>query len=182
MNDEITFAKDPSNAEFIVTVLPKDEKGNSLGDAEKYTVTLTEEKDNSSKDNADSCNANYRLKEVTYNMSHSGGIYTMNFSFNFEKNSDMPATVSMYTRIIDCNDKTTNIAIKLKYDASSKTYTGSQAVTENKECELGLNYVAITASDACKNETVWEAEGDAKTGPFCCRIPQGGIVVKIKGR
>lgn len=103
----------------------------------------------------DPCDTKFKLKELEYSESTVSGLYTMQFSFQLEANSDLPSDMAMIVEITDCNGNKEYIRITLKYDAKSNTYTGSEAIKQNKECPWTLTYGEIAAYNPCKDKTVW---------------------------
>ena len=103
----------------------------------------------------DPCDTKFKLKELEYSESTVSGLYTMKFSYQLEAKSDVPSDMAMIVEITDCNGNKDYIRITLKYDAKSNTYTGSEAIKQNKECLWTLTYGEIAAYNPCKDKTVW---------------------------
>jgi hypothetical protein len=107
------------------------------------------------KNNTDSCNTKFKLKEVDFETATTGGIYTMQFSFNFGNNSDAPNQVVMVAQLTNCKGETVNIKLKMQYNATSGTYYCGQSIPQNKDCEWKLTYAEVGAYNPCKELTWW---------------------------
>ncbi len=105
--------------------------------------------------NNDSCNTKYKLKEVDFETATTGGIYTMQFSFNFGNNSDAPSQVVMVAQLTNCKGETVNIKLKMQYNATTGTYYCGQSIPQNKDCEWKLTYAEVGAYNPCKELTWW---------------------------
>ncbi len=108
----------------------------------------------------DSCNTDYKLKEVNYQTQNVFGYYVMSFDFDFGKKGENPAIVEMIVQITNCYGKTLNIKIKLTYDPSTGQYSGTQAIPQDKECPWALTYAEVYGTNPCGIEETWAINFD----------------------
>ncbi len=111
----------------------------------------------------DSCNTNYKLKELTFMTENVSGFYTMNFSFAFD-GRDIPDAVAMHVQLTDCKGIKTILKVKLSYNAATGVAIGSTGILQNKDCPWELTYAEVYGTNPCGEQTTWASDfGTVKT-------------------
>ncbi|MCC7299306.1 MAG: hypothetical protein IT244_13310, partial [Bacteroidia bacterium] len=83
------------------------------------------------------------------------GIYSLQLSFQFEKNSDVPNAIAMVVEIKDCSGNSQYVSITLKYNSSTGFYSGGVNLSILNKCSYTFHYAEIAAYNVCKDKTVW---------------------------
>ncbi len=163
VNKDITFSKDALGQEYNIKLTMMDENGKTIGSAinEKVTAENDGKATNAvdkviddKESNPDSCDTKYKLKELGFTTTNSGGLYIIKFDFNLEKGSDVPTKTKMVMQLTNCNGQTNNIQITLKYDESTFTCSGSQAIKQDKDCPWILTYCEIGLYNPCRFNSI----------------------------
>jgi len=136
-----------------------------------FEVELSE-KGGKTKDK-DSCNTNYKLKEITYMTETVSGFFVMNFSFAFD-GKDMPDAAAMHVQVTDCKGNTAILKVKLSYDAATGIAIGSTGLLQNKDCPWELTYAEVYGTNPCGEQTTWASDfGRVKTDGAGTRTTAG---------
>lgn len=106
----------------------------------------------------DPCKTKYKLKEVTYSETNESGIYGLQFAFQFENNSDIPANVAMVVELRNCNGQSVFVKVQLKYDSKTNTYVGGISMGQSKDCPWAFYYGEIAAYNTCNDQSVWSID------------------------
>lgn len=110
------------------------------------------------------CNTKYKLKEIEYSETSVSGIYSLQLSFQFEKNSDVPNATAMVVEIKDCSGNSQYVSITLKYNSSTGFYTGGVNLSILNKCSYTFHYAEIAAYNVCKDKTVWSIDATKAKG------------------
>jgi len=153
---KLEFASDPNGFSYDVVLTMLDENGKIVGESVKETIRFEIKKD--------VCDTKFKLKDVTYSEINVSGLYSLQFHFELEKNSDIPTQVAMIIEIKDCNGNKNYISITLKYDSKTGGYFGGVTLKQNKDCPWELAYGEIAAYNECKDKTVWSFDASKAKG------------------
>jgi len=153
---KLEFTADPNGSSYDVVLTMLDVNGKTVGEPLKETICFEIKKD--------VCDTKFKLKDVAYSENNISGLYSLQFSFELEKNSDIPTQLAMIIEIKDCNGIKNYLSITLKYDSKTGDYFGGVTLPQNKDCPWELNYGEIAAYNECKDKTVWSFDASKAKG------------------
>jgi len=73
-------------------------------------------------------------------------------SISFSAKAAQPATMEVLMTIVNCKNEKQTIKTKLTYDAKTNTWTGKEAMLQNKECPWKLSTYTVIVQNICGEE------------------------------
>lgn len=91
----------------------------------------------------------YRFGKVRVVASHMSDQSAFSIAINLNEGSSIPASISMILGLVDCNNNTKHISIDLKYDSKTGQWTGSELMSNEKNCNWYFTDVKLKLVNAC---------------------------------